>query len=209
MGKINSTTVGNRPGRTFRDACPWMMPAMLCLNKQKQFKSHLAKQFSNFLMTLICCGFLRKKERKESNSKKKKENGTISGKSFIKTILDEASRQRVWAQWKRLIDTSIAACSEAINNFDSSPSYPPAPSSLSLKQTIKNLLKKSRRKITHKLLKKQRHRERERKKVACHMVEGTPRSIHWERSRGTNHHHIHVQAHKLKYRPAPWANVSI
>lgn len=61
-----------------------------------------------------------KKESNSSSSNGRKENGTISGKSFIKTILPGLGlgQTKGSAQWKRLIDTSLAACSGAINNFD-------------------------------------------------------------------------------------------
>lgn len=156
----------------------------------------------------------RKKEGKKessSSSNGRKENGTISGKSFIKTILPGLGlgQTKGSAQWKRLIDTSLAACSEAINNFDIYfPPSPPLPFFCSLKQTIKNLLKKSRRKITHKLVKKQSD-GRVRKRVG--EVEESGMSYGGRNTQkhplGTENHR--VQAHKLKYRPALRANVSI
>lgn len=122
------------------------------VNKQKQFKSHLAKQFSNFLMTLTCCGFLptekkdRKKERKKAAAAAMEERRTaqlvgnpLSKQYYLGLGLD---RQRVSAQWKRLIDTSLAACSEAINNFDFYfPPLSPAPFLLLTQTNNKKFIK--------------------------------------------------------------------
>lgn len=132
-----------------------------------------------------------KKESSSSSSNGRKENGTISGKSFIKTILPGLGQTKGSAQWKRLIDTSLAACSEAINNFDFY--FPPlSPASFLLltqtnnKKFIKEKPKENNAQIGEETKRWQSWKERERewerqKKVACHMAAGTPRSIHWER----------------------------
>lgn len=128
-----------------------------------------------------------KKESSSSSSNGRKENGTIRGKSFIKTILPGLGlgQTKGSAQWKRLIDTSLAACSEAINNFDFY--FPPLFPFLLLTQTnnkkfIKEKPKENNAQIGEETKRWQSEREWEReKKVACHMAAGTPRSIHWER----------------------------
>lgn len=117
------------------------------------------------------------KKESSSSSNGRKENGTISGKSFIKTILPGLGLGQTKGFGTMETLNRHIACRVLRGHQQFRlllfPSLPRSPFFCSLKQTIKNLLKKSRRKITHKLVKKQsdgRARESGRGRRKWHVI---------------------------------------